>query len=67
MKLASTMPWREKVHEYEGRCSGLRKRDIKSLLLIALFLEVLQKSEKTYAIDRGFLCFFRNMNNRKLN
>ena len=34
---------------------------------MALLLEVLQKSDKTYAIDRGFLCFFRNMNNQKLN
>ena len=34
---------------------------------MALLLEVLQKSDKTYAIDRGFYCFFQNMNNRKLN
>ena len=25
---------------------------------MALLLEVLQKSDKTYAIDRGFYCFF---------
>ena len=28
---------------------------------MALLLEVLQKSEKTYAIDRGFYCFCQNM------
>ena len=29
----------------------------RSLLIMALLLEVLQKSDKTYAIDRGFLGF----------
>ena len=38
-----------------------------SALIMALLLEVLQKSKKTYAIDRGFYGFCQNMNNRMFN
>ena len=34
---------------------------------MALLLEILQKSEKTYAIDRGFYGFCQYINKRKFN
>ena len=43
-----------------------KKRHISSLIM-ALLLEILQKSEKTYAIDRGFYGFCQYINKRKLN